>query len=310
MTHASYLKSAPDHAVSSGRAIDHLVFPVADIGAARSRYEQLGFTVAPDGKHPFGTENCCVFFADGTFLEPLGIAHRETCEAKAMKGHTFVRNDQAYRFRRGLEGFSHVVIKTDDAAADHKAFKKAGISGGNRVRFSRGFKTPSGEKGRVSFLLSFAADPRAPDAGFFSCEVVSPPTVDRSALQRHDNGVVGLRSIFGCEPNPTDFQYFFQEFLDQRLVDADSFSMALQTPGCEVALYTPEGLRAYFGLDGETTERGVRLRGCVLGVTRLAETRALFESNGVAFREHRGLLIVEPDVEGQGAVLAFEEVSA
>jgi len=77
------------------RTIDHIVLPVADINVARERYERLGFTVAPDGKHPFGTENCCVFLEDGTFLEPLGIAQRETCEAKAIKGHTFVANDQA-----------------------------------------------------------------------------------------------------------------------------------------------------------------------------------------------------------------------
>ncbi|MEO1399011.1 MAG: VOC family protein, partial [Pseudomonadota bacterium] len=43
--------------ITDPRSIDHLVFPVADIGAARERYTQLGFTVAPDGKHPFGTEN-------------------------------------------------------------------------------------------------------------------------------------------------------------------------------------------------------------------------------------------------------------
>ncbi|MEO0547472.1 MAG: VOC family protein, partial [Pseudomonadota bacterium] len=224
MAHTASSSPSAQSFGDNARKIDHLVFPVADIGVARDRYEQLGFTVAPDGKHPFGTENCCVFFADGTFLEPLGIAHRETCEAQALKGHTFVRNDQTYRFRRGLEGFSHVVIKSDDAATDHAAFKKDGISGGRRVRFSRGFKTPDGEKGRVSFLLSFAADPRAPDAGFFSCEVASPPKVDRSALQRHANGVTGLRAIVGCEPNPTDFQYFFQSFLSQRHMETDSFS--------------------------------------------------------------------------------------
>jgi len=295
--------------ITDPRSIDHLVFPVADIGTARARYTQLGFTVAPDGKHPFGTENCCVFFSDGTFLEPLGIAHRETCEAKALKGHTFVRNDQTYRFRRGLEGFSHVVIKSDDAAADHAAFKRDGISGGRRVRFSRGFQTPDGEKGKVSFLLSFAADPRAPDAGFFSCEVASPPKVYRSALQSHANGVTGLRAIIGCEPNPTDFQYFFQSFLSQREMDTDSFSMAFQTPTCEVAIYTPEGLRAYFGLEGERKERGIRLEACVLSVAALADTRGVLEANEVSFYEHFGRLVV-PAGEGQGAVIIFEEASS
>ena len=88
------------------RQLDHLVLPVFDIDVARQRYSDLGFNVAPDGRHPFGTENCCIFFADGTFLEPLGVAHRETCEARAQKGHTFVANDQTFRFRRGGRFFS------------------------------------------------------------------------------------------------------------------------------------------------------------------------------------------------------------
>jgi hypothetical protein len=29
--------------------------------------------VAADARHPFGTENACVFFADGTYLEPLAL---------------------------------------------------------------------------------------------------------------------------------------------------------------------------------------------------------------------------------------------
>ena len=50
--------------ISLPRVLDHLVLPVIDIDVARSRYQSLGFTVAPDGRHPFGTENCCVFFED------------------------------------------------------------------------------------------------------------------------------------------------------------------------------------------------------------------------------------------------------
>ena len=209
----------------SPRVLDHLVLPVFDIDVARQRYSDLGFTVAPDGRHPFGTENCCIFFKDGTFLEPLGVAQRETCEAKAIKGHTFVANDQTYRFRIGEEGFSHLVIKSDDARADHDLYKSEGMSGGKMVRFSRKFKTPAGEAGKVSFALAFASDQRSPDSFFFACEVVSNASVDRSALMQHPNGVTGLKEVILSELNPTDFQYFLQTYLNQREVDVDSFGM-------------------------------------------------------------------------------------
>ena len=111
------------------RLLDHLVLPVTDLATARERYAQLGFTVAADALHPFGTENACVFLADKTYLEPLGIAKREECEAAALAGNVFVARDQAYRFRRGHDGFSAVVLSSDDAAADHARFAQSGYFG-------------------------------------------------------------------------------------------------------------------------------------------------------------------------------------
>ena len=54
--------------MSQPRALDHLVLPTTSLAVARDRLTTLGFTVAPDGVHPFGTVNCCIYLADGTFL--------------------------------------------------------------------------------------------------------------------------------------------------------------------------------------------------------------------------------------------------
>ncbi|MEM8750821.1 MAG: VOC family protein [Pseudomonadota bacterium] len=298
--------------ITSPRLIDHLVLPVAEIDDARERYSALGFTVAPNGLHPFGTENCCIFFRDGTFLEPLGIAQRETCEEKALKGNTFVANDQTYRFRRGLEGFSHVVLKTDDAKADHKLFGKAGILGGKMVRFSRAFQTPDGEKGRVAFHLAFASDQRSPDSPFFSCEVLNAPKVDRSALQTHDNGVMGLKEILISEPNPTDFQYMLQTLLNQREMDANSFGMSFHTGNCDVSVLSPEGLAGLFGVhvnrSSDDNERGMRFEAFVLAVSSLETLRAHLDAKGVEYSTHNGRVVVPP-APGQGMPILFEETN-
>lgn len=292
--------------INNPRTIDHLVLPVADINVARERYEALGFTVAPDGLHPFGTENCCVFFKDGTFLEPLGIAHRETCEEKALKGNTFVANDLKYRFRRGVEGFSHLVLKSDDAAADHKFYRQQGISGGRPVRFSRRFETPDGEKGRVAFKLSFATDSRSPDTDFFSCEVVNPPKVDRSALMAHENGVTGLREVIASEVNPTDFQYFFQSFLNQREMDVDSFGMSFETKNTKITVMTPDGLQAYYDMAESEAERGMKFVAFVLGVADLDTVEARLKVHNISYytRHHR---LIVPPAEGQGTTIMFEK---
>ena len=117
------------------RQIDHLVLPVTELSVACARLSELGCTVADDARHPFGTENCCVFLADGSYLEPLGIANREECEAAARDGNVFVARDQAFRFRRGPDGFSAIAMATGDAWADDQRFSAAGLSAGSVLEF-------------------------------------------------------------------------------------------------------------------------------------------------------------------------------
>ncbi|MEL6751077.1 MAG: VOC family protein, partial [Pseudomonadota bacterium] len=252
--------------------------------------------------------NCCIYLDDDTMLEPLAIAHRETCEAAALAGNTFVRNDQTFRFRRGDEGFSHVVGKSGDAAVDHAMFERLGMSGGGMVDFSRKFSEADG-KGEVSVELAFATDPRAPDAPFFVCEDVVSDGPDRSALRKHKNGAVGIAEVVIAEPNPSDFQYFLQTFFDQREVEADSFGISLDLGGSTITALTPDGLQAHFAMDGERTERGMRFFGFVIGVSDLSATRILLKRNDVSFSERLGKLVVPP-AEGQGCMIAFQEVQA
>ena len=288
------------------RALDHVVFPVASLERARERYEALGFTVAPDGRHPFGTENACIHLADGTFIEPLAVARREECEAAITAANTFVANDHAYRFRRGLEGFSHLVVKSQDAGTDHDAYRSLGMSDGDMVRFSRKFATPAGDVAEAEFALAFAGDRRAPDAGFFACEVVRSPDVDRTALRSHPNGAVGLAEVVLSETNPTDFQYLLQTFLDQRIMDNHSFGIELATDGGKVSVLTAAGMRAFCGFDADTTERGLLLQCVSLRVRSIALVRELLRRGDVEHREV-GPRILVPPAPGQGAPILFEE---
>ncbi|MGI9366424.1 MAG: VOC family protein [Rhizobiaceae bacterium] len=295
--------------LASPRSLDHLVLPVEDIQQARKRYKLLGFTVAPDGHHPFGTENCCIFLADGTFLEPLGIAQRETCEAWAKRGHAFIANDQAFRFRRGAEGFSHMVLKSNDAKADHRLFKSNGISAGELVRFSRESRDREGNASQTSFALAFAADRRSPDSGFFTCQVTTPAKIDRSALQTHENGALALKEVILSEVNPTDFQYFFQDLLNQREMDVDSFGMSFDVNGAKVSVLTPDGMQAFYGIDCFRAERGMHFEAAILQVKDLEHTKNLLAANEIDFVDRPGRLLVGP-AAGQATTLILEETSS
>ncbi|RKE84816.1 VOC family protein [Rhizobium sp. AG855] len=288
------------------RAVDHLVLPVIDLDTARHRFTQLGFTVAADARHPFGTENACVFFGDDTYLEPLAIGSREDCLEAARIGNVFVARDQAFRFRRG-DGLSAIVVKSDDAEADHARFVAEGMSGGDLLRFSREFRFPDGRTVEGSFRLAFAADLRSPDFFAFSCQRVNPLPADRGALLVHANGAVGLARIVLCEDNPSDFQYLLETVLGQRAVTAHSFGLSMATANAIVDALTPEGLAANYGLPNSRSERGLLAAVVVVKSRDLGVTEACLAANGVRYHKTGARLVVAPE-KGQGVAFAFEEL--
>lgn len=299
------MKTLEKTAVVKTRALDHVVLPTASLERARARLQAIGFIVAAVGVHPFGTENACVFFADGTFLEPLAIGHRETAEAASMAGNQFISRDAAYRFRRGVEGFSSIVMASNDANADAHQFNASGMSGGNVLEFGREFVMPSGEKSRMEFRLAFAADLRSPDFFGITCERINVPKADRSQLTGHANGVTALKTIVLTETNPTDFQYLFQELINQREVEAHSFGMELRASNATISILTPDGFEMFFGGHSKTDARGLIARALVFSCPDLNMVAAILSENAITFRHHLGRLIVEA-AEGQGAMFVFE----
>ncbi len=290
------------------RLLDHLVLPVTELSVSRRRYEQLGFTVAADALHPFGTENACVFLADKTYLEPLAVASREDCEAAALDGNVFVARDQAYRFRRGQDGFSAIVLSTDDAAGDHARFVEKGISGGRTLDFSRAMTLPDGSEAEASFRLAFAADLRSPDFFLFACQRLKALPADRTALETHANGVVGMQEVVLSEPNPTDFQYLLQEAVDTREVTAHSFGMDIETRNVKISVLNPAGMAGFFNKRTPSHSRGLRGRAVVFTVSDLAATEQLLTRNAVEFIR-KGERLIVPEAPGQGLLFVFGEKS-
>lgn len=287
------------------RTLDHLVLPVSSLGAARERLSRLGFAVAADATHPFGTENACVFLADGIYLEPLGIASRETCEAAAINGNVFVARDQAYRFRNGQDGFSAFVLRSKDAAADHARYRREGMSGGEMLEFSRLFRLEDGTNAEASFRLAFAADLRSPDFFLFACERTRERPALPEALLKHANGAIGLTRVVLSDENPTDFQYLLETALGQREVTAHSFGMDIKAANATISVLTPAGLEAWFGVTPKPG-RGLVAQALVFAVPSLAAVEAHLRTHNIEFETRHQRVLVGP-APGQGAVFAFEE---
>ncbi|KPF44078.1 VOC family protein [Rhizobium sp. AAP43] len=291
---------------NASRAIDHLVLPVGSLDQARARLSALGFTMASDARHPFGTENACVFFADDTYLEPLAVGSREDCEVAAKGGNVFVARHLAFRFRRD-EGLSAVVVKSDGAETDHKRFVEEGMSAGEVLQFSRTFRFPDGRTADGTFRLAFAADLRAPDFFAFACQRVNSLPVDRGLLAVHPNASIGLARVVLVEDNPSDFQYLFETVLAQRDVTAHSFGLSIQSGNAVVEVLTPEGFVAHYGQTVVTAGRGLIGAAVVMTSRDLGVTEACLAANGVTYQRKGARIVVVPE-KGQGVAFAFEEI--
>jgi hypothetical protein len=295
-----------DLPVSEPHPLDHLVLPVASIGLARERLGKLGFTVAADATHPFGTQNACIFFADKTYLEPLGIGSTDAYDKASNQGNAFTARDRAFRFRCGDDGLSAVVFGTPDADRDHARFKADRSSGGDMLEFARPMKMPDGTETTAAFRLAFAADLRAPDFFLFTCQRVNALPSDRKALETHANGVTGIVEIVLAAADPSAFASFLQLGSASETTRNDAFGISLDAGNARISVLSPDGLNAYFDLTGPATDRGLRGVALVFAVADLAVTEAHFAANGITYTRKNNRIMVRA-ASGQGVLFAFEE---
>jgi catechol 2,3-dioxygenase-like lactoylglutathione lyase family enzyme len=285
------------------RRIDHIVMPVTSLSASRTFFKSLGFTVAPAAAHPFGTENACVFFADGTYLEPLAIGDAASYAAAGQSGAVFVSRDAAFRFRRGVPGFSGIAFQSDDAEADWRAFRDAGLADGDFFQFARTFEAPDGTRRELGFRLAFAAERRSPDLFFFACQALAKPG-DRSALTRHANGVSGIAHLVLSEPQPQDFQPLLQDLLGREDAETGPEGLRLAAADAVIEVLTPAGLAGRYGAE-RNAERGLRFEGVVVRVPDLGPVEERASRGGLNARREGDCLVV-PLAEAGGPFLAFE----
>ncbi len=281
----------------SPRPIDHIVLPVENMKIALERYTRLGFTVAPEGRHSFGTENCCVYFANGSFIEPLAIGHRETVEENELAGNMFLRRDLGYRFRNDIPGFSALALTGSDAMQELQFFRESGYRTGEMVLV---------ERPGVKAHLAFALDERSPDCTFFTCQSLQDKVQFEASLTTHENGALRVSRVVAVEENPSDFQYYAQVATGQREVVSNSFGIELGMQNGELAVLTPVGLEMQYGFKPGFGKRGLRLIAFDIEVADMEKTRDFLDSYQISYTKIGSRMVVQP-AAGLGAALGFIE---
>jgi len=291
------IKRAREAAISRG--LDHIVHAVRDLDAAGERYRSLGFTVGARNRHPWGTHNRIVQFP-GFFIELLTIGEPELIEAPRSRAISFGAVTREFLARH--EGLAMLVLEGKGAAADAEAFRAAGIGDFDVFDFAREAKHPDGSSVKVAFSLAFAADAKAPDTGFFTCQQRFPENFWNPAFQQHTNSVSGVAGVVMVAENPSDHHVFLSAFSGVRDIHATSNGIAIATPRGEIQVMDPAAYRLHYGTEPPDISRGLRLAALRLFVRDMSIARSAL---GNAAAEHRGALVVGP-AQAHGATIVLE----
>lgn len=291
--------TAPIHAAAP-RGLDHLVIGVRDLDAAGAFYEKLGFKVGARNRHPWGTENRIVQFP-GSFLELITIGDEKALVPPAPRSFSFgsfVRD----ALDRG-EGLSMLVLESKDAKADAAAFQGAGIGDYEPFFFERQARRPDGSEVRVAFSLAFAADPLAPECGFFVCQQHEPQNFWNPAFQQHGNGATGLASAIIVTGDPAAHRDFLSAFAGSPEVLEGNADLVLTLPRGRIDVLDPEAAQAIYHVEPDTTP--ARFLGFCVAVPDLDGVAQRLEAAGVPFAQGEERIVVPPEA-AHGCVIAFE----
>jgi catechol 2,3-dioxygenase-like lactoylglutathione lyase family enzyme len=287
---------------STPRGLDHLVIGVRDLDAAGHFYEKLGFRVGARNRHPWGTENRIVQFP-GSFLELIAIADEAAIPPHGERRFSFGAFVRETLAGQG-EGLSMLVLESTDAKADAAAFKALGIGDFEPFFFERRGRRPDGSDVRVAFELAFAADPRAPECGFFVCQQLEPQNFWNPDFQRHPNGASALTAAVMLAEEPAFHRAFLSAFSGGAEVLEGNEDYVLALPRGRIDVLDPEAAQAAYHVEPDTTP--ARFLGFCVSVPDLDAVADLLTTAEVAFQRGDERLFV-PAEAAFGCMVAFEQ---
>jgi catechol 2,3-dioxygenase-like lactoylglutathione lyase family enzyme len=180
------------------QGIDHLVIVVGDLDRAAGDYQRLGFTVVPGGRHPVGSHNALISFADDSYLELIAF-YREATDHRWWEP-----------LKKG-ERLADFCFQTDDLRGDTQKLRDAGVAINDPVPWSR--KRPDGYE--LKWILSLATGSHRGVAPFL-IEDVTPREERIPREMKHGNGATGIGKVTVAVGDLSEIDNWYRALLGSR----------------------------------------------------------------------------------------------
>jgi Glyoxalase-like domain len=274
--------------------LDHVVILARELDRAEARLRKLGFRPTPRGVHSahMGTANTTVVFADGTYLEVLGVMD-------PTDNNLAVRAVLAER-----EGPYGLAFKTDDAGAAAAEFAEAGIGAGAALDFARPVALPAGAR-EAAFRVA-RTDPRhTPGSWLFVCQHRTPEVTWRADHLEQDNAACGIAEVIGIAENLAIVKEAYSRIFGNR-VKFQEGGVTIRAGRARIIFLPSSAFAARFAPFGDAIGAlSPRLGALQLRSSSLGRTWEVLSANDIrATATGDGTLLVAPD-DACGTILEF-----
>lgn len=273
--------------------LDHIIYGVANLDAARDQFRRLGFIVTPRGRHKgWGTANYCVMLAQG-YIELLGI----------IDPSQFSNNLDRFLAERG-EGLLGIALATPDTGGLAVALTERGLHPEGPFALSRLLETDGGAVEPAFSLLRLPPHELPAINGFFT-QHLTPELLRQPGWEVHPNAVTGIASVTVAVDDPASIAAAYETLLGRSAVVPTDDAWAVHLGDGSVLLFvTPEeAATLYPSLQALPTSPSIVAT--ALRSASLEQTQTALNANGIAFDSlPGGVLRVAPTLAA-GAVLEF-----
>ena len=273
-----------------------------DLDAAAELYRQLGFQVGARNRHPraWGTQNHIVQLP-GTVIELLSVADESGIAPHAQRHFSFGAFNRDF-LKQGA-GLAMLVLD-GKGASDVAEFRSAGIGDFELYELKREGNRPDGSTIKVAFALAFAANPLAPETGFFTCLHHHPENFWNPAFQIHPNKAMNVAGVVFVAENPDEQRCFFAAFSGAHEVTPALDGFVINTGRGDIQVMTPAAFGDQYGVAPSDVTGGASFAAVRFAVRDLGSARPFMASA----RDHKNRLVLGPQ-DAMGAVLLFEKAA-
>jgi len=281
------------------KGINHLVLAARDLGAIRTLYENLGFTLTAAGQHPFGTGNTIIQL-HGTYLELLAVTRPQDVVEHGSEEFSFSAFNRDYLRRH--EGFSMMVLDSHDADRDLADWKAQGLRTHAPFRFARQATTAEGEEVTVGFSLALVSNPAAPWLGLFACQHFRPDYYAQPRFMSHRNRAHRVRDVWISGPRTLELASYLATVASSQPRRDGPDAIVIATATGDIVLATPERFERSFGMPPPHMADGPHLAGFTMTCASTADLPAKMMTRA-------GERLVVPPSLGFGTAIAFTDTA-